>query len=203
MTEASMVDFALARKRRHFVQCAHGVQHFAPWCGGGRVRRGRTKRHRAGRDHAIRARGTVGIRRRRRGISRCGRRPVVPVAPVIGGSRRRAWRRSIHPPVVPVWIILIQVARRRIGGRRGVVRTIVGIIAGRVISRWPPRVVPISISIRVRVSVSGPTPIIRPAPAEAPTPASPAPTPAASAPAAAAVEAVTVKAVAERSTAKS
>ena len=180
MTEASMVDFALARKRRHFVQCAHGVQHFAPWCGGGRVRRGRTKRHRAGRDHAIRARGTVGIRRWRRGISRCGRRPVVPVVPVIGGSRRRGWRRRIHPPVVPVWIILIQVARRRIGGRRGVVRTIVGIIAGRVISRWPPRVVAISvaIAIRIRVSVSGPTPIIRPAPAEAPAhPPQPQPQP--------------------------
>jgi len=216
MTVPPMLDFPLARKRRHFVQRAHSVQHFAPRCGRSRLRRGRTKRRHAGPhagyDHAIRARRTVGIRRRRPGIHRCGlRRRVVPVVgpvvsvigpatgPVIGGAGRRARRRSIPVPVVPVWIVWIRVARRRIGGRRDVVRIAVGIIAGRVIRRRP-RVVPISVGIRV----SGPTPI-RPAEAEAPvpTPAPSSPTPTASAKAPAAAEAVTSKAAAERSTAKS
>src|SRR6266478_3516393 len=195
MTVPPMLDFPLARKRRHFVQHAHGVQHFAPRCGRSRLRRGRTKRRRAGHGHAIRARRTIGIRRRRPGIPRCGRRR--PVVPVVG-----SWRRSIHVPVVPVWIISIRAGRRRIGGRRVVVRIVVGIIAGRVINRRPPRVVPIS----VRIRISGPTPI-RPAPAQAPvptpTPAPSSPTPTASAPAPAAAEAISAKAAAERSTGKS
>ncbi len=102
MTVPPMLDFTLARKRRHFVQRAHGVQHFAPRWGRSRRRRGRTKRRRTSHGHAIRARRMVGIRRRRPGIPRCGRRPVVPVVGPVVGSRRRARGRSIHVPVVSV-----------------------------------------------------------------------------------------------------
>src|ERR1700720_4614739 len=130
MTVPPMLDFPLARKRRHFVQRAHGVQHFAPRCGRGRLRRARTKRRRPGHGHAIFARRTVGIRPRRPGIPRRGRRRrLVPVRE----SLRRAQRRRIPVPVAPVWIISIRVARRRIDGRKDVVRNAVGIIAGRVI----------------------------------------------------------------------